>query len=120
MMRVSSASIRGSILLYVASMFSMVNPSGFSVDGSEQPPGDVGGADHWSFGKVAATPEKWDELPKQKNVSISAEGDTITQKLQWEDSAHKPMLDETRTVKFGALADGSRTVDITSVFSAVD
>lgn len=71
--------------------------------------GDVNGVDHWAL--VGPNP------PKQRHLKFDrVEGDTLVEELEWETKDAKPMLHETRTVRFLALPGGSRGVDITSVF----
>lgn len=74
--------------------------------------GAVNGADHWAG--------KTEESPKQRNVAIKAEGDTITQDLIWDAKDGSPMLGEKRTLRFFAWPDGTRGIDLTSVFTPVD
>ena len=83
--------------------------------------GNVGGADHWSLGKTPDKPASWVDQPKQRHVGFEKiEGDTLVEDLVWEDKEHQPMLSEKRTVRFFAYPDGSRGVDVTSVFNATD
>jgi hypothetical protein len=70
--------------------------------------GDVNGADHWSF--------QQNPPPKQRHVRFArVEGDTIVQELEWEakGGGGSPLLRETRTVRFFALEDGGRGIDLT-------
>ena len=69
--------------------------------------GDVNGADHWSL-------MLGDKQPRQRHQRFaSVEGDTIVQQLAWDGTDGKPLLNETRTLRFFAEPDGSRGVDLT-------
>jgi hypothetical protein len=69
--------------------------------------GDVNGVDHWSFDQKPAP-------AKQRHVKFTkVEGDTMVEQLAWEDLNGNPLLDETRTMRFLAYADGARGVDLT-------
>lgn len=74
--------------------------------------GAVNGADHWALAG--------ENPPKQRHVGLDrVEGDTIVQQLVWEGKDHQPMLKETRTLRFFGLDEGSRGIDVTSVFTPV-
>jgi hypothetical protein len=76
--------------------------------------GDVNGVDHWTLLKGTNS-------PRQMHVKFSrVDADGFIEQLQWENNDHQPMLDETRTVRFLALPDGSRAIDITSAFTPID
>lgn len=69
--------------------------------------GDVNGADHWSL-------MLGDKQPRQRHLGFDrVEGDTIIQRLAWEGTDGKPVLNETRTLRFFELEDGARGVDLT-------
>jgi hypothetical protein len=81
--------------------------------------GAVNGLDHWGFAKAGAT------QPEQRHVKFDkVEGDTIVEELTWDGPDGKPMLAETRTMRFfadGAAAPYSgRGIDFTSVYTAVN
>jgi hypothetical protein len=70
--------------------------------------GDVNGVDHWSHapGKAAMQRHvKFDKL----------EGDTMVEEVVWEGlgAGAAPLLNEVRTMRFFALEDGTRGVDLT-------
>ena len=73
--------------------------------------GEVNGADHWSF---AQKPN-----PRQRHVKFErVEGDTLVEELEWEGKGGTaPVLRERRTVRFFALDDGTRGMDVTSAFT---
>ena len=74
--------------------------------------GEVNGADHWTW--------KGASQPKQRHVSFTrVEGDTIVEQLEWEGKTPEAILKETRTLRFFAFPDGTRGVDLTSVYEAV-
>lgn len=74
--------------------------------------GDANGIDHWTH------PKSGKKLQRHlKFTRIDA--DAFIEELAWDGKDDgKPLLNETRTVKFAAYADGSRLIDVTSVFSA--
>jgi hypothetical protein len=76
--------------------------------------GDVNGADHWDF---MANPQ-----PKQRHVKFARVGaDSFEEELDWESKDTKSIiLHELRTVRALAFADGSRGIDLTSKFTAVN
>lgn len=68
--------------------------------------GDVNGVDHWSH-KAGA---------KQKHIKFDKlDGDTLVQQLEWSGKtpADPALLKETRTLRFFALEDGTRAIDLT-------
>jgi hypothetical protein len=74
--------------------------------------GDVNGADHWKF---KAKPQ-----PKQRHVKFDwVKGDGFQEELVWEDKDAKPMLKETRTLKFDAYKDGVRGIEFTLALTPV-
>jgi hypothetical protein len=70
--------------------------------------GDVSGADHWSIKLL-------DKQPRQRHLGFDkVEGDTIVQRLAWDNKDRSAaLLNETRTIRFLALDNGSRGVDLT-------
>jgi hypothetical protein len=71
--------------------------------------GDVNGIDHWAH-----------KGHKQRHIKFDkVEGDTIVEELEWEGkTAQDPtILKETRTLRFFALEDGTRGIDLTVVFT---
>lgn len=85
--------------------------------------GAVNGVDHWAHPNKPEKGQKPEDVrqPEQKHVKFEkVAGDTIVEQLAWEDKEGKPMLAETRTWRFFAYPDGSRGIDQTSVFSAID
>jgi hypothetical protein len=71
--------------------------------------GAVNGVDHWAH-----------RGHKQRHVGFDkVEGDTIVQRLEWEGkTAEEPtILMETRTLRFFALEDGTRGIDLTVAFT---
>jgi hypothetical protein len=75
---------------------------------------DVNGVDHWSLGKD----NKGEKSAKQRHIKFDSIGaDSFVESLIWDDNDAKPMLLETRAVKFVVYPDGSRAVDITSTFT---
>ena len=76
--------------------------------------GDVNGADPWSL-------KDGPNSPKQRHIGFDkADGDTIVHNLEWEGKDGQPMLKEKRTLRFFALPDGSRGIDLTSEYTALD
>lgn len=76
--------------------------------------GDVNGGDHWE--KAGPGPG----VAMQRQVSgPEVSGDAITHVLEWEDAGGRPVMREARAVRFAALADGTRTIDVRSAYSAV-
>src|SRR5688500_8552555 len=76
--------------------------------------GDVNGVDHWAFVK---NPEARQTHLKFEKV----EGDTVVETLQWTTGDGKAgLLEERRTIRFAALPDGSRAIDIKSVYHSTD
>ncbi len=73
--------------------------------------GDVSGVDHWAFAK--------DPDARQRHVAFEkVEGDTIVEQLEWTTGDGKAaLLKERRTLKFGVAADGSRTIDLESIYT---
>ena len=73
--------------------------------------GEVNGADHWSFQQKPN--------PRQRHVKFHrVEGDTVIEELEWEGKGGAPpILKERRTVRFFALSDGTRGMDLTSAFT---
>ena len=71
--------------------------------------GDVGGVDHWLF-----------KDKKQKHVRFAqAQDDGFVEELEWEGAqADRPVLRETRTIRFIAYDDGARAIDVASIFVA--
>jgi Methane oxygenase PmoA len=75
--------------------------------------GDVNGADHWKFSGQPVP-------PRQRHVKFDfIKRDAFQEELIWEDATGGAMLNEIRTVRFIAYADGSRAVDITLRLSPV-
>lgn len=75
--------------------------------------GDVNGANHWHEGKSGG------KQPRQASMSTpKIAGDTITHELAWEGAEGQHILHETRTLRFFTFPDGSRGVDLTSVYRA--
>jgi hypothetical protein len=72
--------------------------------------GEVNGVDHWA-----------NKSAKQNHVSFSkVEGDMIEEVVEWESAQPgQALLKETRTWRFFAYPDGTRGVDLTSVYEAV-
>ena len=71
--------------------------------------GDVNGIDHWAH-----------QGHKQRHIKFDkVEGDTLVEELEWEGkTAQDPtILKETRTLRFFALDDGTRGIDLTVVFT---
>jgi hypothetical protein len=69
----------------------------------------VNGIDHWAH-----------KGHKQRHVKFDkVEGDTIVEELEWEGETAEapPVLKETRTLRFFALEDGTRGIDLTVVFT---
>jgi hypothetical protein len=67
--------------------------------------GDVNGVDHWSH-----------KGAKQKHIKFERlEGDTIVEQLEWSGKTESDpaILKETRTLRFFALDDGARGIDLT-------
>jgi hypothetical protein len=67
--------------------------------------GDVNGVDHWAH-----------KGAKQKHIKFDkVQGDTIVQQLQWggKTDSDPAVLKETRTLRFFALDDGTRGIDLT-------
>jgi hypothetical protein len=76
--------------------------------------GDVNGVDHWAFVKNPQARQRHVKFPMILE-------DTIVQDLEWTTGDGKGvLLNERRTLTFGALADGSRTVDIKSVYAPAE
>lgn len=76
--------------------------------------GLVNGVDHWTHGKT-------DAPPQQRHVKFEkVAGDTIVEQLAWEGATKDApvLLNETRTWRFMAYPDGSRGIDLTSVYDA--
>ena len=74
----------------------------------------VNGANHW---KITTRPIQ----PKQRSVGpLKVEGDTIEHHLCWEDKEGKPMLNETRILRFSGSSDGVRALDVTMRFTPID
>lgn len=71
--------------------------------------GSVNGIDHWGHTGHKQRHMKFDKV----------EGDTIVEELEWEGkTADAPtVLKETRTLRFVALDDGTRGIDLTVVFT---
>jgi hypothetical protein len=76
---------------------------------------DVNGADHWYL-------RLKDKQPRQRHIAFDKlEGDTIVQRLAWESADRKSdVLNETRTLRFLALEDGVRGIDLTVALTPVD
>src|SRR4051812_7272912 len=75
--------------------------------------GDVNGVDHWSNKDKAV----------QKHLGFDkAEGDTLVERLEWlnKDPGAPALLKETRTLRFFALDDGTRGIDLTVVLTAAN
>src|SRR4051794_22875888 len=74
--------------------------------------GDVNGVDHWTH------PQSGAKL--QRHVKFTrVTPDSFVEELAWDGKEDgKPVLKETRTVKFVAYDDGARAIDVTSVFIA--
>jgi hypothetical protein len=73
--------------------------------------GNVNGVDHWSHAFAAGK-----EAGRQKHVAFDkVEGDTIVQRVEWsgKGGAGPAVLNETRTLRFFALEDGTRGIDLT-------
>lgn len=71
--------------------------------------GSVNGVDHWT-----------NKGHKQRHVKFDkVDGDTIVEELEWEGATPDapPVLKETRTLRFFALDDGTRGIDLTVVFT---
>jgi hypothetical protein len=72
--------------------------------------GDVNGVDHWAHKGF-----------KQRHVGFDkVEGDTIVERLEWEGKTPDapPLLNEVRTLRFVALEDGTRGIDLTVALTA--
>ena len=71
--------------------------------------GSVNGIDHWSHKHHLQRHIRFDKV----------EGDTIVEELEWEgETAAAPtILKETRTLRFFAMDDGTRGIDLTVVFT---
>jgi hypothetical protein len=73
--------------------------------------GDVNGVDHWGFEQ---NPDARQRHVKFEKVA----GDTLVEELEWTAGDGKGvLLKERRTLRFGATAEGSRFVDIESVYT---
>ena len=71
--------------------------------------GSVNGVDHWAH-----------KGHKQRHIKFDkVDGDTIVEELEWEgETAAAPtLLNETRTLRFFGLDDGTRGIDLTVVFT---
>jgi hypothetical protein len=69
--------------------------------------GDVNGVDHWSHNAKSG---------KQRHVKFDkVDGDTVVERLEWEGATADapPLLNEVRTLRFFALDDGTRGIDLT-------
>ena len=76
--------------------------------------GDVNGLDHWTFGKNGSG----EHVPRQQHLGFdSVTDDSFVERLAWNDLAGKPVLNETRTVRFFAYPDGARAIDVTSALT---
>jgi len=76
--------------------------------------GSVNGVDHWSHAKGAGI---------QKHIKFDkVEGDTIVEELEWSGKTPEapPVLKETRTLRFFALPDGTRGIDLTTELTAAN
>jgi hypothetical protein len=74
--------------------------------------GDVNGVDHWAFNQKGGP-------AKQRHIKFDKiDNDGFVESLVWDDLAGKPLLNETRTVKFIAYPDGSRGIDVTVALNA--
>ena len=73
--------------------------------------GDVNGVDHWAF---VQNPDA-----KQRHMKFDkVAGDTIIEDLEWTTGdGQGVLLKERRTLRFGATPDGSRTVDLESIYT---
>src|SRR3954469_16045393 len=73
--------------------------------------GDINGLDHWSHRKDGKL---------QRHTGFTSVGsDNFVEILTWDgDAAAKSVLNEVRTVKFIAYADGARAIDVTSTLPA--
>lgn len=72
--------------------------------------GDVSGADHWSIKTDA----------KQKHIKFDKlEGDLLVEQLVWsgKTASDPDLLKETRTIRFFALEDGTRAIDLNVTLS---
>ena len=72
--------------------------------------GDVNGIDHWAHKGF-----------KQRHVGFDrVGGDTIVERLEWEGKTADatPLLNEVRTLRFFALEDGTRGIDLTVALGA--
>lgn len=74
--------------------------------------GDVNGIDHWTHPKTGKK--------LQRHLKFSKlDADSFVQELAWDGREEgKPVLSETRTVKFLAYPDGARAIDVTSLLKA--
>lgn len=73
--------------------------------------GNVNGVDHWSHAKGAGI---------QKHIKFDKlDGDTLVEELEWSGKTPDapPLLKETRTLRFFALEDGTRGIDLTAAFT---
>ena len=73
--------------------------------------GNVNGVDHWSHAKGAGI---------QKHIKFDkVEGDTIVEELEWSGKTPQDpsLLKETRTLRFFALPDQTRGIDLTVVLT---
>ena len=73
--------------------------------------GDVNGVDHWAH-----------KGHKQRHLGFDkAEGDTLVERLEWEGETAQatPLLNEVRTLRFFALEDGTRGIDLTVALTPV-
>jgi hypothetical protein len=74
---------------------------------------NVNGAAHWHM--------KGPNPPRQRHVKFArVEADTLAQELEWEGRDGEPILRERRTLRFFAEPDGTRGIDLHSVFAAMD
>jgi hypothetical protein len=75
--------------------------------------GDVNGIDHWSHRSDG-------ERKLQRHLKFTRiDPDGFVEELAWDGAEpDKPVLTETRTVRFIAYDDGARAIDVTSLFTA--
>jgi hypothetical protein len=74
--------------------------------------GSVNGVDHWTFNH---------KPPKQRHLSFeSVKGDTVIERLVWDDLQGAPLMEERRTMRFISYDDGSRAIDLTVALTAAE
>lgn len=77
----------------------------------------INGVNHWIYGPKG---DGKNSAP-QRHLKFDAVNDNgFVERLSWNDLADKPIMLETRTVKFVAYPDGSRGIELTSAFTPAD